>query len=214
MRFKKIIIICLAATALFLFAVYKNNRNDGLNIKTGSYLAGGTIPADAKLYPVVDDGLPMAVVDKDGELTAEDIWEITNHVDVWATWDDTRGDGILLDEAKKFVSMDRIEKLTSNAEKSDRDYSVDAVQILAMEVEEDGRVQVAYIVKFTGQCPSEGVKEGTYESIEGLYFKKIKDKWYEDGIGFLLMAKSGSILYSQDDITGKYTIQPTEDYIS
>lgn len=214
MRFKKVAALLLATAALLSLTACHKNGNEDLNVKTGSYLAGGTIPEDAKIYPILNDNLSMTVIDENGELTAEDIWEITNHVDVWATWDDTRGDGAQIDKLQEFVSMDRIETLQTQAQESDRDYSIDAVQILSMQAEENNRVQVAYVVKFTGQCPSEGIEEGVYESVEGLYFEKINDKWYEDGIGFILMAKSGTILYSQDDITGEFTVQPTEDYIT
>lgn len=211
MHLKKIIALSLAVTALLSLAACKNNGDD-LNIKTGSYLAGGTIPANAKIYPIINEDLTMTVIDENEELTAEDIWEITNHVDVWTTWNDTRGDGVQLDKVKEFASMDRIEMLQTQANESDRDYSVDAVQILYMEVENDGRVQVVYVMKFTGECPSEGLGEETYESVEGLYFKKINNKWYEDGIGALILAKSGTLIYTKDDMTGKYSVEPTEKY--
>lgn len=51
-----------------------------------------------------------------------------------------------------------------------------------MKVEENGRVQVAYVVKLTSQCPSDGLEEEIYESVEGLRFKKANNKWCEDGI--------------------------------
>lgn len=216
-KFKIGIITCGSIVAIAILALTLIGRqvlDNDVAIKSGEYLAGGTIPADAKIYPIVDNNLSMTVVDSDKQLKSNDVWTLTHYVDIWASWDDTRNGGFKLEDGKEFVSQERIEQLTKDAEGSDRDYAIDGVQILKMQADPDGRVQVVYVVKFTGQCPDEGVKEGTYESIEGLYFQRVGDNWYEDGIGFLLMAESGTIDYERDNITGEYTIIPRDEYIS
>ena len=58
------------------------------------FLAGGTIPASAKIYPIVDETFPMSIVNStDYEFTDEDIWTLTYYVDVFASFDDMAGQG-------------------------------------------------------------------------------------------------------------------------
>lgn len=209
----RIISVLLSAALLVSLTACKKD-DGGIGVKDGEYLAGGTIPASAKVFPIVHDDISMTISDEKNYMNADDVWTLTHYVDVWATCDDTRGDGFLVDEAKEFVSTDRINTLVKETEESGRDYSVNGVQVLSMEVDNDNRVQVVYVVQFDGACPTENVEEGSYEAIEGLYFKKLNGKWYEDGIGFALMAKAGEIQYEQDDITGVLTITPPADYIS
>lgn len=209
----RIISVLLSAALLVSLTACKKDYG-GIGVKDGEYLAGGTIPASAKVFPIVHDDISMTISDENDYMNADDVWTLTHYVDVWATCDDTRGDGFLVDEAKEFVSTDRINTLVKETEESGRDYSVNGVQVLSMEVDTDNRVQVVYVVQFDGACPAENVEEGSYEAIEGLYFKKLNGKWYEDGIGFALMAKAGEIQYEQDDITGVLTITPPADYIS
>lgn len=209
----RIISVLLSAALLVSLTACKKDYG-GIGVKDGEYLAGGTIPASAKVFPIVHDDISMTISDEKNYMNADDVWTLTHYVDVWATCDDTRGDGFLVDEAKEFVSTDRINTLVKETEESGRDYSVNGVQVLSMEVDNDNRVQVVYVVQFDGACPTENVEEGSYEAIEGLYFKKLNGKWYEDGIGFALMAKAGEIQYEQDDITGVLTITPPADYIS
>ena len=209
----RIISVLLSAALLVSLTACKKDGG-GIGVKDGEYLAGGTIPASAKVFPIVHDDISMTISDENDYMNADDVWTLTHYVDVWATCDDTRGDGFLVDEAKEFVSTDRINTLVKETEESGRDYSVNGVQVLSMEVDNDNRVQVVYVVQFDGACPSENVEEGSYEAIEGLYFKKLNGKWYEEGIGFALMAKAGEIQYEQDDITGVLTITPPADYIS
>lgn len=210
---RKITTLCICMILAVSLCGCKKN-DDSMGIKSGDYLAGGTIPASAKVFPIVYDDISMTISDSEGYLNGDDVWSLTHYVDIWCSWDDTRGNGFLADEASEFVSMQRIQSLQESGEEADRDYSIDGVQILSIEVKNDKRVEVDYVVKFTGQCPSEGVEEGSYEAIEGLYFEKVNGKWYEDGIGFALMAKAGEITYEQDEITGVLTITPPADYIS
>lgn len=210
MRKIPVILSCVVA-ALMLFTACHKDKGDELDIKGGQLLAGGTIPSSAKVYPIVDESLDMSMSDEDGFLSAEDVWALTHYVDLWASIDDNRGEGFKADEVAEFATPSSIDDAKAAIESNNFDYKVDGVQILTMQVEDD-RVQVPYIVKLTGKNDKAGIAEGHYEAVHALYFKKVNNRWYEDGVSFLLMAESGTIRYTKDDITGTYSITPLSDY--
>lgn len=202
------LIICAA-----LLCMAGCGTNNDIEIKSGEYLAGGTIPAEAKIYPIVYEDVKMAVNDENGALSAEDIFTITHYVDVWSTLDDTRGDGFASEQAKEFLTMERIRQLEESMESSEDDYSVDGVQILAIDSIDEAHAVATYVLKLTGYNSNPlSPGEGTYEAVQGLYFERIDGKWYEDGIAYGFMAEAGTIEYIQDETTGHITVSPTGDY--
>lgn len=78
--------------ALFLVAVLSlsllagcGKKNNDINIASGGYLAQGTIPADAKIHPILDENLTMNTIKNGAEISEEDVFEIVNIVDKFET---------------------------------------------------------------------------------------------------------------------------------
>lgn len=73
--------LCILTTA---FAGCSKDKD--IKIAESEYLAQGSIPASAKIYPIVDDTLPMLVAYKDEQaqqftLSEDDVKEITTKID-------------------------------------------------------------------------------------------------------------------------------------
>ena len=200
-----IIAILLLGIIAILFLL-PTNTND-ITIKNNDYLAGDTIPADAKIYPIMDENMPMVVVNNDGFLTDEDIKTITRYVDLFASLDDKRGENYNPDEVK-FLTTRGLTEVMDNISAAGNDYEVKSVQILKIDVEDPNRVETAYAVQLSG-CAND-IPEGDYIAISGLYFKRVNGNWYEDGIGSYLFEKDGTIEIITDSITGEVKVQDKE----
>lgn len=200
-------IIALAGALILVFALTGCKHNTDPNDET--YLAGGTIPESAKIYPIVNEELEMTVNDEENTLSAEDIWTLTHYVDVFAKCDDTRGDGMDEKEMAVFCSQERIDSIKAGHEDNDFSYSITGVQVLIMTVQDDGRVVADYVTSIEGENEPAEISEGKYESYSSLRFEKRNGKWYEDGISFGFMAPAGTVECTRDDITGEYTFNPT-----
>jgi hypothetical protein len=208
MKFKKIFILLLSICVICSGC---GNKVDEVNVKTNEMLAGGTIPANAKIFPVTKEDVSMTLDDKKNYLSESDIWTLTHYVDVWESMHDTRGDGFQKDEAAEFLNSTRLAQIEEILADSNFDYKVDGVQILTMTVQDDEEVEVTYVVTLTGFSPTAN-EEGTYEAIHALRFQKVNGNWYEDGVSFMLMARAGTINYIKDDITGEYTVETLAEY--
>ena len=206
-----IIAICVIAAVIFLVVSFLgfDTIKDGFEIKSdGGYLAGETIPSGAKIYPIVDEGLPMSLDDVNGFLTDEDIFTLTKYVDLWCSSNDSRGDGFLEEDVSKFTNSTRIQEIKDAIKNNDLDYKVEGTQILTMSVDMNHLVEVPYILKLSGKNDTEGYPEGTYEAIHALQFKKVNGNWYECGVAFIAFGEAGAFDYQRDEITGLYTIIP------
>lgn len=200
-------IIALAGALILVFALTGCKQNDKNTDE--NYLAGGTIPESAKIYPIVNEELEMTVNDEDGVLSADDIWTLTHYVDIMGRCDDTRGDGMDEEEMATFCTQERIDSIKSGLEENDYSYKVTGVQVLIMTVQDDGRVVADFVTSVEGENPSAGIPEGKYEDYSSLRFEKRNGKWYEDGVSFGFMAPAGTVECTRDDITGEYTFNPT-----
>ena len=205
---QQIILIALAAVAVaacIIAAFFWHSKNDGdVDVKGAGYLAGGTIPADAKVYPIVSEDMPMIVSGNDGGvLTDKDIWTITHYVDLFASLDDKAGAHYDPDKVT-FLSTRGLKEVLSNNETAGDLYAVSSVQILAIDVEEENRVQVAYVVQMSGY--SNDVAEGDYIAVAGLFFRRVNGNWYEDGIGHYVFEPDGTISIDIDHLTGTITV--------
>ena len=210
---KKVIALLLCITAIVACTTgCKKDDDNAFSVKSGEYVAGGTIPTSAKVYPIVNDDLPMTVVDEDKLLSDDDIWTLTHDVDLWSTGNDTRGDGFKADEVADFADTTRIQEVQNAIDAKNYDYAVDGVQILAITATSSTDVEILYVVQATGAYTAEGLAESQYEMVDTLKFKKVNDNWHISGVGELCIAPSGTIEYSQDSITGAYTVKPTGDY--
>lgn len=210
---KKVISLLLCITAIVTCTTgCKKNDDNAFAVKSGEYVAGGTIPTSAKVYPIVNGDLPMTVVDEDKLLSDDDIWTLTHDVDLWATGNDTRGDGFKADEVADFADATRIQEVQDAIAAKDYDYAVDGVQILAITATSSTDVEILYVVQATGAYTAEGLAESQYEMVDTLKFKKVNENWHIAGVSELCMALSGTIEYNQDSITGTYAVKPTGDY--
>lgn len=208
---QQIILIALgvvAVLACIAAALLLHVRNNGdIDIKGTEYLAGGTIPADAKVYPIMAEDMPMIVSgNSDGTLSAEDIWTITHYVDLFVSLDDKAG-ASYDPEKVTFLTTRTLDEVLRNNENAGDNYAVKSAQILAIDVEEENRVQVAYVEQLTGS--SNEVSKGDYIAVAGLFFKRVNGNWYEDGIGHYVFEKDGVISIDVDNLTGAITVNYT-----
>ena len=79
--------ICgIACVCLVLMLLVGCSKKTDIKIAESDYLAQGTIPSAAKIYPICDEKLPMLIAYKDeiaqqSSFTTEDINEITTKID-------------------------------------------------------------------------------------------------------------------------------------
>lgn len=198
---KRILAILLAA--LCIATSLSGCKKGGVTIKDDEYLAGGTIPAAAKIYPVYDETISMVKHDEDNVLTDEDIYTITRYVDLFSSLDDSAGDGY--DEAELgFITSVSVDDIISKAKLNNENWEVLSTQILALDVLDNGEVQAATIKRLKGS--SKEYEEGEYDVVGGLFFKKTNGAWYENGIAFVTMQLAGTLQIEKDDISGNYVI--------
>lgn len=164
---KRILAILLAA--LCIATSLSGCKKGGVTIKDDEYLAGGTIPAAAKIYPVYDETISMVKHDEDNVLTDEDIYTITRYVDLFSSLDDSAGDGY--DEAELgFITSVSVDDIISKAKLNNENWEVLSTQILALDVLDNGEVQAATIKRLKGS--SKEYEEDEYDVVGGLFFKK------------------------------------------
>lgn len=179
-----------------------------LEPKTEGYLAQGTIPADAKLYPVLDEEVPMLTMDENGYLSQEDIWTLTRCTDLFASLDDSNGNGYNADNFS-FLTTTSVEAIEESNKENKNSYSVDGTQVLSIYVDDKDHVEVIYLSRLTGS--SAELEHGTYDVLASLFFKRVNNVWYEDGIGHYITAPTGDYTYDRDSITGQITVNPVEE---
>lgn len=205
-----VILLCLTVFSIGIF--YPNKDGNNIQVKSNDWFTSNNIPTNIKQYPVIYNNLRMTVIDENSQLSYEDKCTLTNYVDLWVTANDSRGIGWQKDEVAKFANDEYITNVEDAIAENLYDWTVEGAQILTMTVEDDGQVEIPFILKMTGQNENEGIPEGTYESLEALRFKKVNNNWYLTGIAFDFMAPAGTINYSLDDLSGKYTLEVTDEY--
>lgn len=182
-------------------------REREIETKTDGYLAQGTIPADAKLYPVLDEAVPMLTMDEDGFLSKEDIWTLTRYTDLFASLDDANGNGYDADNFG-FLTTTTVDAIEQKSRENENSYSVEGTQVLSIYVDDKDHVEVIYMSRLTGS--SAELEHGTYDVLASLFFKRVNNSWYEDGIGHYITAPTGDYTYDRDSITGQITVNPVE----
>lgn len=185
--------------------IAENVREHEIESKTEGYLAQGTIPADAKLYPVLDEEIPMLTLDEEGHLSQEDIWTLTRYTDLFASLDDTNGNGYDADNFG-FLTTTTVKEIEQKNRDNENSYCVDGTQVLSIYVDDGNHVEVIYLSRLTGS--SAELEQGTYDVLASLFFKKVNQTWYEDGIGHYITAPTGDYTYDRDPITGQITVNP------
>ena len=180
MKRKKHFLVAILGLAMFVTLCAGCHKNNNINIKEEtSYLAGGTIPESAKIYPIVNDDMQMTLNDSRLLVTQEDIWTLTHYVDIWSTIDDTRNDGMDEDSLEEFVPQAQLDEIIKNRQ------------------------------EVTGCNTEKGIAEGAYQIVGSLRFKKSDEKWALSGVSFITMEKKGDITFYRDTITGKYSLDIT-----
>lgn len=207
---KRILAVALCVAALMSVCSACKKEND-IDIKSDDFIAGGTIPASAKVYPIVDEELEMTLSDSRGLLTKDDIWTLTHYVDLWASGNDTRENGFKKDEVSTFTSQAKYNEAVLAYENATYDFKVDGIQILTIGSISDDEVEIPYVVQVTGKDESAGISEGTYQLVDALRFKKTDENWYLSGVTSICMEELGDIVYKRDTITGQYTIVTPDD---
>lgn len=203
---KKVIIAGAVILALCVaVGIYFGMRHStGIEVKDTGFLAAGTIPADAKIYPIMDEETPMMVTgNQDEEVTDDDIWTITHYVDLFASLDDKAGTHYDPEQVT-FLSSTSLENVLANNEEAGDEYAVKSVQILALDVLEDERVETTYVEQLTGY--SDGIEQGDYIAVAGLFFKNVNGNWYEDGIAHYCFEREGDISIDVDSMTGQIVV--------
>lgn len=210
MKRTKHFLVAILGLAMFVTLCAGCHKNNNINIKEEtSYLAGGTIPESAKIYPIVNDDMQMTLNDSRLLVTQEDIWTLTHYVDIWSTIDDTRNDGMDEDSLEEFVPQAQLDEIIKNRQSSASDYSVDAVQILTIASISENEVEIPFVKEVTGCNTEKGIAEGAYQIVGSLRFKKSDEKWALSGVSFITMEKKGDITFYRDTITGKYSLDIT-----
>lgn len=174
------------------------------------FLAGGTIPASAKIYPIVDETFPMSIVNStDYEFTDEDIWTLTHYIDVFASFDDMAGEGPLKDEADKFLtSITSDEIIEVNTAAGDDNKKLVGVQILQINAEALDDVQVISLNRYVSG--PEFSADTSKDTVGVLRFKKTIDgSWIQTGIAHVKTDKTGTFAAIVDDITGQLSLVST-----
>lgn len=205
---KRILLLC-GLLLLSSLTGCKSTENT-VNVKQGEYVAGGTIPVAAKVYPIVDDELPMTKDDENNILDADDIWTLTHYVDLWVTGNDTRGDGFNADEVSKFADSESVKSVSEVSKSGAYEFEVKGVQILTIKALSKNEVEILYLVRASGHNST--VAEGEYDMVDTLKFKRVNKEWHLSGINELCYAPKDTIDFEQDPITGNYTIAPTAEY--
>lgn len=200
------LVLAICAGVFFGFRI--GGDNGDVNVKTGEWLAGGTIPADAKLYPIMNEDMKMMVTNNaDGVLDDKDIWTLTHDIDLLAALDDV--DSPLEDTSEvNFLTSCSVDEFMENNRIAGDAFRVHTVQIIEMYVREDKCVEVTYAIRISGH--SNNVGEGDYIDIGVVKFKEVNGNWYEDGIGQYYVGEDGSVDILIDDITGKISIVEKE----
>lgn len=198
------LVIVVAVGAIVLWLYQREVRLD-MEIKSGDFLAQGSIPASAKLFPIVDETTQMTVIDGDG-LSKEDIWTITHYVDLFASLDNTLSENYD-PSGMTFLTTTTPDKIESTNKENQNQYYVNGVQILSIYAESDSRVEAIYLSRLDGS--SNELPSGSYDVIASLFFKKVNGNWYEDGIGHYITGPTGSFNYTKDPITGQLSVTPT-----
>lgn len=188
-----------------VFWFYQREVESDVEIKNEDFFAQGSIPASAKLFPIVDDTFAMSVIDGNG-LSPEDIWTITHYVDLFASLDNTLSNSYD-PSSVTFLTTTTLDKIESNNQENQNQYYVNGVQILSIYAESDSRVEAIYLSRLDGS--SNDLPSGSYDVIASLFFKKVNGSWYEDGIGHYITGPTGSFVYTKDPITGQLTVTPT-----
>lgn len=200
-----------AALCITVFAACSGcKKENDINIKSDDYIAGGTIPASAKVYPIVDEALEMTLSDARGLLSEDDIWTLTHYVDLWASGNDTRGSGFQKEDVASFTSQAKYNEAVLVYENASYDFKVDGTQILTIGSISDDEVEIPYVVQVSGKDETAGINEGTYQLVDALRFKKNDGNWYLSGVTSICMEEPGDIIYKRDTITGQYTIVTPE----
>ena len=208
MKRKKILLLILAVSLVIggaVFWLYQREVKSEVEIKNGDFFAQGSIPASAKLFPIVDDTFAMSVIDGDG-LSSEDIWTITHYVDLFASLDNTLSNSYDPSEVT-FLTTTTLDKIESINQENQNQYYVNGVQILSIYAESDSRVEAIYLSRLDGS--SNDLPSGSYDVVASVFFKKVNGNWYEDGIGHYITGPTGSFSYTKDPITGQLTVTPT-----
>lgn len=137
-------------------------------------MAQGTIPAEAKIYPIVDDNLTMEINYEDVDksiFSKKDIAEIVTKQDKY--------DALCFNNAAKdydtseqsFCSVQSIIE-NNNAKKS---YTVlNGAQILTIDFKSENSAETLTLVKSTGTI---GDKEDTYYTIGQIWWEKQDGEW-------------------------------------
>jgi len=196
-----ILIISIVAAPFIANSV----KEQQIESKSEGYLAQGTIPADAKLYPILDEEVPMLTLDEDGHLSQEDIWTLTRYTDLFASLDDANGNGYDADNFG-FLTTTTVENIEKTSRENENSYRVDGTQVLSIYVDDKDHVEVIYLSRLTGS--SAELEHGTYDVLASLFFKRVNNSWYEDGIGHYITAPTGDYTYDRDPITGLITVNP------
>lgn len=194
-----VLVLCVAVGIYFAM-----QRSGGIEVKDTGFLAGGTIPSDAKIYPIMDENIPMQVTGNSNEdLSAEDIWTLTHYVDLFASLDDKAGTHYDPEQVT-FLSSTTLEDVLANNEAAGDEYAITSVQVLALDYLGDNRVEATYTVEMTGYA--DGLEDGDYIAVAGLFFKRVNGNWYEDGIASYCFEEQGTISIDVDSVTGQITV--------
>lgn len=182
--------------------------NQQEELPTEVYLAGGTIPSSAKIYPIIFEDLPMAVQTDEGVITEEDIYKLTKYIDLKSGFYDTRNPDNL-PAADECTFLDDYQETVDIFK--DWDYEVTGVQLLTIETTDKAdEVAITYAVTLTGHgCDyyEEYTEDSDRIMISGGYWKHIGDNWYTYGsIYFVGDWQVDSVKVYRDYTTGRITV--------
>lgn len=209
MKSKKIKALMLI-TLLCAFTLSGCHRNEEYAVKgSDGFFADGTIPADAKIYPIIDDIFPMKVTgDAQDDIKPDDIWVINHYVDLFCSFDDTEGDGIKADEIGKFLTSYTVDAIIKENEAAGSHHKIVGVQVLQIEAHDVDSVEVLYWKR--GVSHGNDGNKISLDTVSALFFKRATDgQWYEDGIAHVLTEVTGAFTCVRDISTGGISIVKT-----
>lgn len=212
---KTISVLCLIIFCIGILSSCNKDNNPDMEISGAEYLAQGTIPASAKLYPVVRDDMPMNTVyegDAQDSVTDEDIATITTYIDKYAALCNNNAAEDYDNSDLPFLSGFMTQSLLDDNEKNEASTILTGCQIITLVFLSGTEAEALVLTNSEGVIGNMDGKsmEGTFTQLTSKSLTKINDNWYIIGSKSEFFGNADEYAIERDPIDGKIYVNPAE----